>query len=204
MFAARPDVLNHSLETVIRPQRAVRPSAGYARSLSLLARSHAAGLSAKSGLMVGLGESTDEVHAALRDLRGVGIVTIGQYLRPTSHYLPMARFWAPSEFDDLRAYGLTLGLVHVEASPLTRSSYTPAPLRPPPSADHSSRYRFGRNHELVVVAEAVDPARTAAPVEGRHHLRADHVDVAALERGDGGPDARHGSPRDLAVWPFDA
>ena len=125
LLDSAPDVLNHNLETVLRLQRAVRPSAGYARSLGLLARSRASGLTTKSGLMVGLGERVDEVHAALRDLRNVGvdIVTIGQYLRPTSTHLPMSRFWTPEEFDDLRAYGQSLGFAHVEASPLTRSSY---------------------------------------------------------------------------------
>ena len=122
---ARPDVLNHNLETVARLQRAVRPSAGYARSLSLLSRSVAAGLVTKSGVMVGLGETADEVREAMIDLRSVGvsILTIGQYLRPTSTHLPVARWWAPEEFAELRAYGQTLGFAHVEASPLTRSSY---------------------------------------------------------------------------------
>ncbi len=125
IFASRPDVLNHNLETVIRLQRAVRPSASYARSLSVLARAKAAGLTTKSGIMVGLGESEDEVHAALRDLRAVGvdIVTIGQYLRPTSTHLPTSRWWTPDEFEALRAYGTELGFAHVESSPLTRSSY---------------------------------------------------------------------------------
>lgn len=122
---ARPDVLNHNLESVARLQRAVRPSAGYARSLALLSRSVAAGLVTKSGVMVGLGETPDEVREAMIDLRSVGvsILTIGQYLRPTSTHLPVARWWAPDEFDDLRAYGQSLGFAHVEASPLTRSSY---------------------------------------------------------------------------------
>lgn len=122
---AQPDVLNHNLETVARLQRAVRPSASYPRSLALLARSHAAGLVTKSGLMVGLGETADEVREAMIDLRSVGvsILTIGQYLRPTSTHLPVARWWTPDEFDDLRAYGQSLGFAHVEASPLTRSSY---------------------------------------------------------------------------------
>lgn len=122
---AQPNVMNHNLETVARLQRAVRPSASYARSLTLLARSAAAGLVTKSGIMVGLGESTDEVHQAMGDLRAVGvsILTIGQYLRPTTHHLPVARWWTPTEFDELRAYGRNLGFVHVEASPLTRSSY---------------------------------------------------------------------------------
>ena len=125
IFASRPDVLNHNPETVIRLQRAVRPSASYARSLSVLARAKAAGLTTKSGIMVGLGETGEEIHAALRDLRAIGveIVTIGQYLRPTSTHLPTARWWTPEEFDALRAYGVALGFSHVESSPLTRSSY---------------------------------------------------------------------------------
>ena len=125
IFDARPDVLNHNLETVARLQRAVRPSAGYARSLAVLARAKAAGLTTKSGLMVGLGETHDEVMGALRDLRGVGvdIATIGQYLRPTAHHLPVARWWTPAEFDALRADAQALGFAHVECSPLTRSSY---------------------------------------------------------------------------------
>jgi lipoic acid synthetase len=125
IFAARPDVLNHNIETVARLQRAVRPSAGYARSLGVLARAGAAGLLTKSGLMVGLGETEDEVIATMADLRGVGvsIVTVGQYLRPSRDHLPVARYWAPEEFDRLRVAGAALGLSHVEASPLTRSSY---------------------------------------------------------------------------------
>jgi lipoic acid synthetase len=125
IFAARPDVLNHNVETVARLQRTVRPSAGYARSLSVLARAKAAGLTTKSGLMLGLGETDDEVRDALADLRGVGvdIVTIGQYLRPTAAHLPVDR-WAPPEvFDALAAHGSALGIPHVEASPMTRSSY---------------------------------------------------------------------------------
>ncbi|HEY1652663.1 MAG TPA: lipoyl synthase [Acidimicrobiales bacterium] len=125
IFAARPDVLNHNIETVARLQRAVRPSAGYARSLGVLARAGAAGLVTKSGLMVGLGEREDEVVATMADLRGVGvsIVTVGQYLRPSRDHLPVARYWAPEEFDRLRDAGAALGVAHVEASPLTRSSY---------------------------------------------------------------------------------
>jgi lipoic acid synthetase len=125
IFEARPDVLNHNIETVARLQRAVRPSAGYARSLGVLARAGAAGLLTKSGLMVGLGEREDEVVSTMADLRGVGvsIVTVGQYLRPSRDHLPVARYWAPEEFDRLRAEGAALGVAHVEASPLTRSSY---------------------------------------------------------------------------------
>lgn len=125
IFAARPEVLNHNLETVARLQRAVRPSASYARSLGVLARAKAAGLTTKSGLIVGMGETYDEVISAMADLHGVGvdIVTVGQYLRPTSHHLPVARWWAPEEFDQLRMAGEAMGIGHVEASPLTRSSY---------------------------------------------------------------------------------
>ena len=125
IFDARPDVLNHNIETVARLQRAVRPSAGYARSLAVLARAGQAGLVTKSGLMVGLGEREEEVVATMADLRGVGvsIVTVGQYLRPSREHLPVSRYWAPEEFDRLREAGATLGLAHVEASPLTRSSY---------------------------------------------------------------------------------
>ena len=125
ILAVRPDVLNHNIETVARLQRAVRPSAGYARSLAVLARSAAAGLVTKSGLMVGLGETRAEVIATLADLAGVGvrIATIGQYLRPSRDHLPVARYWSPGEFESLRGAGLALGLAHVEAGPLVRSSY---------------------------------------------------------------------------------
>jgi lipoic acid synthetase len=122
---ARPDVLNHNVETVARLQRAVRPSAGYLRSLTVLARSVRAGLTTKSGLMVGLGESADEVEEVLADMAAVGvsIATIGQYLRPTAQHLPVSRWWEPWEFDDLAERGRRLGLKHVQSSPLTRSSY---------------------------------------------------------------------------------
>ncbi len=125
VFAERPDIVNHNIETVARLQRAVRPSAGYARSLAVLARAADAGLVTKSGLMVGLGEDEAEVVGALADLRAVGVsvATIGQYLRPSAAHLPVARWWEPEEFDRLAAAGRALGLAHVEASPLTRSSY---------------------------------------------------------------------------------
>ena len=122
---ARPDVVNHNLETVLRLQRAVRPSASYARSLAVLARSRAAGLTTKSGLIVGMGETDEEVHGALADLAGVGvdIVTIGQYLRPTTNHLPVARWVEPAAFARFAEVGRSLGIGHVESSPLTRSSY---------------------------------------------------------------------------------
>ena len=125
IFDARPDVLNHNLETVARLQRAVRPSAGYARSLAVLGRAGAAGLVTKSGLILGMGETDDEVRAAMADLRsvGVGILTIGQYLRPSADHVPVAKWWHPDEFAALREYGESLGFAHVESGPLVRSSY---------------------------------------------------------------------------------
>jgi lipoic acid synthetase len=125
VLAARPDVFNHNLETVARLQRAVRPSAGYARSLGVLARAKAAGLTVKSGLILGMGETDAEVEGALADLAGIGvdIVTLGQYLRPTTNHLPVARWVEPAIFDRLKEVGEAMGIRHVEASPLTRSSY---------------------------------------------------------------------------------
>ncbi len=125
LFAARPDVLNHNLETVRRLQRRVRPSAGYERSLAVLHRAAGAGLAAKSGLMLGLGEARHEVEEALRDLRaaGVSLLTLGQYLRPGEEHLPVERFVPPGEFDELGEFARSLGFRHVEAGPLVRSSY---------------------------------------------------------------------------------
>jgi len=125
IFAARPDVLNHNLETVARLQRTVRPSASYARSLAVLARAKAEGLVTKSSLIVGLGETDEEVVQAMADLAAVGtdIVTLGQYLRPTVQHLPVARWVPPNTFARYRYEGRKLGITHVEASPLTRSSH---------------------------------------------------------------------------------
>ncbi len=125
LFDAAPDVFNHNIESVARLQRAVRPSAGYARSLSVLARAKAAGLTTKSGLVVGMGETDAEVDGCLADLAAVGvdIVTIGQYLRPTSNHLPVAEWIHPDRFARWARAGEAFGIGHVEASPLTRSSY---------------------------------------------------------------------------------
>ena len=125
VFEARPDVLNHNIETVARLQRAVRPQASYARSLSVLARAADAGLTAKSSLIAGMGETDDEIVQTLADLRSAGadIVTIGQYLRPSPRHLPVARWWAPDDFARWKRAGEALGIAHVESSPLTRSSY---------------------------------------------------------------------------------
>ena len=125
IFDARPDVLNHNIETVARLQRRVRPSAGYARSLSVLALAGAAGLATKSSIMVGLGEADSEVDGCLADLAAVGcdIVTIGQYLRPTTNHLPVERWVEPALFERWAEVGRALCIAHVEAGPLTRSSF---------------------------------------------------------------------------------
>jgi len=123
---AQPDVLNHNIETVSRLQRVARPSASYARSLAVLGRAKVAGLTTKSSIIVGMGESFEEVVSTMADLAAVGvdIVTIGQYLRPTSNHLPVARWVEPAEFEEWKRIGESeLGLAHVESSPLTRSSY---------------------------------------------------------------------------------
>ena len=124
---AQPGVLNHNTETVLRLQRDVRTAANYGRSLALLARAkwlNPVG-TVKSGLIVGMGETKDEVLGALADLRAVGvdIVTIGQYLRPTAKHRPIHRYVHPDEFAGYRTYGESLGLAHVESGPLVRSSY---------------------------------------------------------------------------------
>lgn len=124
---AKPDVLNHNVETVPRLYRRVRPQAHYRRSLELLQRAKEMDgtLITKSGLMVGLGETWEEVLQVLQDLRAVAcdVVTIGQYLRPSLQHLPIVRYWTPTEFRRLREEGLALGFRHVEAGPLVRSSY---------------------------------------------------------------------------------
>ena len=124
---ARPDVLNHNIETVPRLYRMARPGGRYARALELFerARAYAPDVPTKSGLMVGLGEEWDEVVQTLRDLRSAGcrIVTIGQYLRPSLANMPMTRYYAPAEFAELKRIGLDLGFAHVESGPLVRSSY---------------------------------------------------------------------------------
>ncbi|MBX7159246.1 MAG: lipoyl synthase [Acidimicrobiia bacterium] len=125
VFDARPDIFNHNLESVARLQRLVRPQAGYARSLTLLARAKRAGLVTKSGIICGMGETESEVVEAMADLRAVGcdILTIGQYLRPSARHLPVHRWVEPAEFDRLAATGRDLGFAHVESGPLVRSSY---------------------------------------------------------------------------------
>jgi lipoic acid synthetase len=127
VMRARPDILNHNIETVARLYRRVRPSARYQRSLELLQRARALDptVRTKSGFMLGLGETWDEILETLADLRrhGVEVVTIGQYLRPSAQHLPVERYVPPAEFGLLRDHGRRLGFQHVEAGPLVRSSY---------------------------------------------------------------------------------
>jgi lipoic acid synthetase len=127
VLRARPDVLNHNIETVPRLYGPVRPGSRYARSLELFRRAsrHATEPVIKSGMMLGLGEEADEVRATMADLRaaGVQLLTLGQYLRPSPAHLPVVRYVPPAEFDALAAAGRALGFRHVEAGPLVRSSY---------------------------------------------------------------------------------
>jgi lipoyl synthase len=127
VMAARPDVLNHNTETVPRLYRQVRLGARYERSLDMLAyaRSVAGAIPTKSGLMLGLGETNQEVLSTLRDLRtaNVDILTLGQYLRPSPRHLPIVRYIPPEEFDELRRAALEMGFAQVVAGPLVRSSY---------------------------------------------------------------------------------
>ncbi len=124
---ARPDVLNHNTETVPRLYRVVRSGARYERTLALLenAKKISPGMVTKSGVMVGLGESSEELIEVFRDLgtRGVDILTVGQYLRPSKDHLPIARFYEPDEFVYLRNQALRFGFRHVESGPMVRSSY---------------------------------------------------------------------------------
>jgi lipoyl synthase len=127
LAAAPPDVFNHNLETVRELYPNVRPGADYDWSLTLLQRFKAQhpDVPTKSGIMLGLGETPEQVHGALNDLRAhaVDMVTIGQYLQPTAHHHPVLRYWTPDEFDALARYGEALGFEHVASGPLVRSSY---------------------------------------------------------------------------------
>jgi lipoic acid synthetase len=125
---ASPDILNHNLETAERLYRLARPGGNYRRALTLLESARRMGgpdALTKSGIILGMGEEWDEVVTCMRDLRrsDVNILTLGQYLRPSDGHLPIARYYTPDEFAELRDIGHTIGFRHVEASPLTRSSY---------------------------------------------------------------------------------
>ena len=127
VLAAKPDILNHNIETVARLQKVVRSRATYQRSLQLLerAKSKSPDKLTKSGIMLGVGEEVDEALQTMQDLRDVGcdILTIGQYLRPSDSHLPISRYYTPEEFADLKEKGRGMGFRHVESGPLVRSSY---------------------------------------------------------------------------------
>jgi lipoic acid synthetase len=125
VIAERPDILNHNTETVPRLYRTVRPQGLYGRSLELLHRARKGGMVTKSGLMLGLGETDEEVREVMRDLRQVDvqILTLGQYLQPTKDHLPVVRYVSPDIFRGHREAGLGMGFRHVESGPLVRSSY---------------------------------------------------------------------------------
>jgi lipoic acid synthetase len=125
VLAARPDVFAHNLETVPRLSKLVRVQARYDRSYAVLEHARKQGAVVKTGIMLGLGEELDEVRAVLRELAalGVHIVTLGQYLRPSKNHLALARYVTPDEFAALKQEALEMGITHVEAGPLVRSSY---------------------------------------------------------------------------------
>jgi lipoic acid synthetase len=127
VLAERPEVLAHNVETVERLYGRVRPQAVYPRSLEVLRRTkeRAPDLVCKTGIMLGLGETPDEVLECLRDIRaqGTDVITIGQYLRPSPLHLPIERYWTPAEFAELREAAVAMGFRHVESGPLVRSSY---------------------------------------------------------------------------------
>jgi lipoic acid synthetase len=125
VLKAKPDILNHNMETVKRLQKALRIQARYDRSLQILQWGREAGVTTKSGIMVGVGETFEEISEVLHDLRAVGcqVLTVGQYLPPTRQHYPLHRYYHPSEFEDLKELALEMGFRHVESGPLVRSSY---------------------------------------------------------------------------------
>jgi lipoic acid synthetase len=127
VLSERPDIMNHNVETVPRLYTRVRPQARFERSLEVLRRTkeRAPTLVCKTGIMVGLGETKDEIVETMRSIaaQGTDVLTIGQYLRPSPEHLPIERYWTPAEFAELREVGMTMGFDHVESGPLVRSSY---------------------------------------------------------------------------------
>jgi lipoyl synthase len=121
----KPEILNHNIETVRRLFPAIRPQGKYQRSIELLGKAKELGMTTKSGLILGMGETMDEAREVMQDLRAVDcdVMTIGQYLQPTREHLPVARFYHPDEFATLKEEGRALGFAHVESGPLVRSSY---------------------------------------------------------------------------------
>jgi lipoic acid synthetase len=144
VLAAKPDILNHNVETVPRLHKKVRPQAKYERSLEMLRRAKQAGFVTKSGLMLGIGERDEEIAATLLDMAAdqLDILTLGQYLRPSADHLPMHRWVTPEEFAHWKKFSLEHGFKVVESGPLVRSSYhadeqsdalVPLSLRPRPA-----------------------------------------------------------------------
>ena len=125
VLEAKPDILNHNVETVERLQRPVRKTANYQQSLNVLRHAKSRGFTTKSGIMLGLGETVEEIEACLRDMRKaqIDIVTIGQYLQPTPKHLPLERWVTPDEFEHWKTFGLEIGFGVIESAPLVRSSY---------------------------------------------------------------------------------
>jgi len=125
VLVSKPDILNHNLETVPRLYRTVRPQANYRQSLEVLQRAKQKGCRTKTGLMLGIGERTEEILEVMNDAHGVGcdILTMGQYLQPTKNHQPIDRYVHPDEFNMLKEEGLKMGFLHVESGPLVRSSY---------------------------------------------------------------------------------
>jgi lipoic acid synthetase len=157
VLAARPDILNHNLETAERLYRLARPGGRYDRALNLLAvarRLSPVGLT-KSGVILGMGEEWDEVLTCMRDLRrsDVNILTLGQYLRPSTDHLPVARYYTPEEFAELGEIGTAMGFTHVQSSPLTRSSYHAWE-----QADSAARRVGGSEHPM----STAEPPRSRA------------------------------------------
>jgi lipoic acid synthetase len=150
VVAARPDVFNHNLETVPRLYPTIRPGARYFTSLQLLAKVKEIDPSmfTKSGLMVGLGETREEILQVMDDLRAadVDFLTVGQYLQPTPKHAALDRFWTPAEFDELARLARAKGFLMVSASPLTRSSYH--------AGDDFERLRAARSERLAALARA--------------------------------------------------
>ena len=125
VLEAKPDILNHNVETVERLQRPVRKTADYQQSLNVLRHAKKRGFTTKSGIMLGLGEKSEEIEACLRDMRDaeIDILTIGQYLQPTPKHLPLERWVTPDEFEHWKTFGLDIGFGVIESAPLVRSSY---------------------------------------------------------------------------------
>jgi len=154
VFHAQPDILNHNIETVPLLYKQARPQANYERSLEVLKKAKQFGLTTKSGLMLGLGETSSQVIDVMKDLRKVDcdFLTLGQYLQPSSNHLPIDRYVTPEEFLLLKEEGKTIGFKHVEAGPLVRSSYHAA------MSFNEFRTKNNKNKQLKVNAEIVKDA----------------------------------------------